>query len=296
MPEYLQMFQFYPSVVFDLEFLNFEPCLPAKLPPLFVIILDLEAPKPYTDLITPDNDPITTVRNHSTTHRQQKEAYLTEINHCARTTDIVGNAIPMTSEEKLVTGVYASVDAAIACSLEKLRSEDGVIASCTPGCCHCCRFFILINVAEARTLVRYIRRNFSPDRIEAVRKKTLQWHEWEHSGPGRYPASGSGRYDSGYEHGCPLLSNGMCSVYPVRPVVCRVHFVSSNPVFCLAANDPESEEDAPAVLLSVAAAAEACARTIRNHIEKSGLDYTRSRMLLPHWLEIEMGWDFHLSI
>jgi len=166
----------------------------------------------------------------------------------------------MTPEEKLVTDVYASVDTATACNLEKLRSEDGVIASCKQGCCHCCRFFILINVAEARTLACYIRRNFSPDRIEAVRKKTLQWHEWEHSGPGRYPASGIGRYDSGYEHGCPLLSNGMCSVYPVRPVVCRVHFVSSNPLFCLAANDPESEEDAPVVLLSVAAAARSIRR------------------------------------
>lgn len=196
MPEYLQMFHFYPSVVFDLEFLNFEPCLRAKLAPPFFIILDLEAPKPYTGLITPDNDPITTVRTHSTKHRKQKEAYLTENNHCARTTDMHGKAMPMTPEEKLVTGVYASVDAATACSLEKLRSEDGVIPSCKQGCCHCCRFFILINVAEARTLVRYIRRNFSPDRIEALRMKTLQWHEWEHSGPGRYPASGLGRYDS----------------------------------------------------------------------------------------------------
>ncbi len=276
---------------------DFIEALTAKLPPLFVIILDLEAPKPYTGLITPDNDPCRRTGSgiiHKTPSTE-RSIRLTESSHCARNADTVGNAIPMTPEEKLVTDVYASVDTATACNLEKLRSEDGVIASCKQGCCHCCRFFILINVAEARTLACYIRRNFSPDRIEAVRKKTLQWHEWEHSGPGRYPASGIGRYDSGYEHGCPLLSNGMCSVYPVRPVVCRVHFVSSNPLFCLAANDPESEEDAPVVLLSVAAAAEASAGAIRNHIEKSGLDYTRTLMLLPHWLEIEMGWDFHLS-
>lgn len=205
----------------------------------------------------------------------------------------------MTSEEKLVTDVYASVDEATTCALEQLRDKEGVIASCKLGCCHCCRFFILTNVAEARTLTQYIRRNFSADQIEELRMRTRKWHEWELSRPEIHPPSGlAKRIDFlGYEHGCPLLSNGACSVYPVRPVVCRAHFVSSDPLSCLAINDPKSEEAAPSVLMSVAAASSAFSRTMRDHIEKiTGLDFSRSQMLLPHWLAIEMGWDFAISL
>jgi hypothetical protein len=90
--------------------------------------------------------------------------------------------------------------------------------------------------------------------------------------------------------------NGACSVYPVRPVVCRTHFVSSHPLSCCAANDQESTEDAPVVLTSVVTAASPFSMAIRDHIENAGLDFSRSIMLLPHWLAIEMGWDFAISL
>ncbi|MBU4177481.1 MAG: hypothetical protein KJ730_06530, partial [Proteobacteria bacterium] len=88
---------------------------------------------------------------------------------------------------------------------------------------------------------------------------------------------------------------GVCSVYPVRPVVCRAHFVSSHPRSCWAANDPESQEDAPVVLKSVVAAAGPFSMAMRDHIEEAGMDFTRSLMLLPQWLAVEMGWDFAIS-
>jgi hypothetical protein len=34
---------------------------------------------------------------------------------------------------------------------------------------------------------------------------------------------------------------------------------------------------------------------IKNHIEKAGMDFSRSIMLLPHWLAIQMNWDFAIS-
>jgi len=208
-----------------------------------------------------------------------------------------GADIPITAQENFVTGVYLAVDEAIARGLDRLRSEDGIIPTCQLGCCHCCRHHIVTNVAEAHALAQYIKRELSVEKINGLRMRTQQWHEWDNSRPGRYPSANIDEqaYLSNYDPCCPLLVNDACIAYPVRPVVCRTHFVCSHPLTCGAANDPKSTEDAPVVLTSVVTAASPFSRAIRNHIENAGLDYSRSIMLLPHWLAIEMGWDFALS-
>ncbi|MCX5876905.1 MAG: hypothetical protein NT087_11555 [Deltaproteobacteria bacterium] len=211
--------------------------------------------------------------------------------------DEFGADIPLAPQEIFVLGVYASLDEAIACELDRLRREEGIVPSCKPGCCHCCRYHILTNSAEAHTLAQYIRREFSADQIRGLRLRTQQWHEWDDSKPGRHPSSSIDELAdlSCYDHSCPLDVNGVCGAYPVRPVVCRTHFVSSPPQSCQVANDPESSEDAPLMLRSVVAAASPFATALQDHIESSGLDFSRSRMLLPQWLAIEMGWDFTIS-
>jgi hypothetical protein len=78
--------------------------------------------------------------------------------------------------------------------------------------------------------------------------------------------------------------------------VCRAHFASSHPRYCCAVNDPESTEDAPLVLKSVVTAASPFVMAIRTQIENAGLDFSRSNMLLPQWLAIEMGWNFAISL
>jgi hypothetical protein len=205
--------------------------------------------------------------------------------------------LPITPQENFVNGVYSSVDEAAADALDRLRNEDGIIPSCRLGCCHCCRYHILMNIAEAHNLAQYVKREFSVDQINGLRLRTQQWHAWDNSRPGRYQAAGIDEQTdfSTYEPCCPLLVNGACSAYPVRPVVCRSHFVCSHPLFCSAANDPESTEDPPVVLKSVVTATDPLSIAIRNHIETAGLDFSRSIMLLPHWLAIEMGWDFAIT-
>jgi hypothetical protein len=209
-----------------------------------------------------------------------------------------GADIPISPQEKFVNGVYSSVDEATARGLDRLRSEDGIVPTCKLGCCHCCRFHILTNIAEAHTLAQYVKREFSTAQTNDLRMRTQQWHEWDNSRPGRYPSANIDDWTdlSNYDHCCPLLVNGACSAYPVRPVVCRTHFVSSHPLSCSAANDPESTEDAPVVLTSVVTAASRFSMAIRDHIENAGLNFSRSIMLLPHWLAIEMGWDFAMSL
>jgi len=209
-----------------------------------------------------------------------------------------GADTPITPQENFVNGVYSSVDEAIACELDRLRSEDGIIPTCKIGCCYCCRHHILMDIAEAHTLAQYVKRELSADRINDLRMRTHQWHEWHNSRPGRYP---SARIDkrvdlSTYDPCCPLLVNGECSAYPVRPVVCRTHLVSSHPRLCSAVHNPESTEDAPVVLTSIMTVTSPFSKVIRDYIENLGIDFSQSTMLLPQWLAIEMGWDFALSL
>ncbi|MBA3004010.1 MAG: hypothetical protein FP813_09190 [Desulfurivibrio sp.] len=206
-----------------------------------------------------------------------------------------GVGIPIAPQEKFVNRVYSLVDEAIACELDRLRREEGVVPSCKSGCSHCCRYHILTNIAEAHTLAQYIRREFSEEQIRNLRDRTQHWHEWDDSKPGRHPFSPSGEgaiHSTSFDHSCPFDVNGTCRVYPVRPIVCRAHFVSSSPRFCATVNDPESTEDAPVVLVSVVEATRPFTTEIRNYIENTGMEFSRSQMLLPQWLAHEMGWDF----
>jgi len=222
---------------------------------------------------------------------------LTENGNFGMCSEEFGADIAITPQENFINGVYSSLDEATACGLDRLRSEDGIIPTCKLGCCHCCRYYILTNIAEAHTLAQYIKRELSIEQINDLRMRTHQWHEWDNSRPGRYPSANIDYQTdlSNYDPCCPLLVNGACIAYPARPIVCRTHFVCSHPLFCSAANDPESTEDAPVVLTSIVTAASPFSTAIRDHIENAGMDFSRSIMLLPHWLAVEMGWDFAIS-
>ncbi|MGV1100830.1 hypothetical protein ACUUL3_15645 [Thiovibrio sp. JS02] len=206
-----------------------------------------------------------------------------------------GLAMPMPPEEGFVKGVYAAVDEATAGELARLRREEGVVPPCGSGCCHCCRYHILTNIAEAHTLAQHLKREWSAAQLDGLRLRTQQWHAWDNSRPGRPAVRSMGRTElAGYEHCCPLLVNGACGAYPVRPVVCRAHFVSSHPDLCSAANDPAAA--VPTVLASVAMAAMPSAGAIRGHLADRGWESSRTMMLLPQWLAIEMGWDFAIPL
>jgi hypothetical protein len=211
---------------------------------------------------------------------------------------VFGADRPVTAHERFVRGVYASVDEATARGLDRLRREDGVVASCRRGCAHCCSYHIVTNIAEAHALVQYVKRELSAEQIDDLRGRTRQWHEWDNAQPGRHPSVDLDERAglASYTACCPLLVDGACIAYPVRPVVCRTHFVCSHPVACRAAIDSQSREDAPVVLASVVTATSSYATAMKDYVEEAGLDFSRSKMLLPHWLAVGMGWEFALSL
>jgi hypothetical protein len=203
----------------------------------------------------------------------------------------------MTQEENFVKAVYSSVDEAVARTLDQLHTETGIVPSCKLGCCHCCRYRIVLNIAEARTLARYVKREFSPEQRKDLWRRTQQWHEWDDSLRGRPPLADIAKQTnlSPYDPCCPLLVNGACIAYGVRPVVCRSHFVSSLPLFCDAANDPESQEEPPQVIEVLVTVTRPFSMAMKAYIEEAGWEYSRSMTLLPHGLAAEMGWDFAVS-
>jgi Fe-S-cluster containining protein len=186
------------------------------------------------------------------------------------------------------------MDDAIAGELERLRKEEGIVPRCRQGCCHCCRYNIVLSMAEAHALARHLKREWPGERIRELQARTRQWHAWDHSVRIGGPAArrGPGVDLTPDDPGCPLLVNGTCGAYPVRPVVCRTHFVSSPPRLCQAAVHPGSLAGSPVGLTTVVTAASPYSTAIRHHIEHAGLEFTRTQMLLPHWLAAEMGWNF----
>jgi Fe-S-cluster containining protein len=202
-------------------------------------------------------------------------------------------AAPLTPQERLVREVYDRVDNAISRELARLLREEGIAPSCQRGCCSCCGQHIQTNSAEAHALGRYIRRSFSARQISSLQQRTQQWHAWQSS-----RRKGEASFDpavslqlSGYEPFCPLLVDRVCSVYPVRPVICRTHFVSSTPSACRAAHDDRPVDREPVVIASILQATQPFTKLFRADIEAAGRDFSRSILLLPHWLAIEMGWE-----
>lgn len=194
-------------------------------------------------------------------------------------------------QDDFVNNVYLSVDEATGQELSRLYTEEGVVSSCRAGCYYCCGQHILTSIIEAQAIVHYIKRKFSREHIEDLRIRTRRWHEWDAIRSGRDKMETFGTYQY-----CPMLVDNECSIYPVRPLICRTHYVCSEPPACRPFYDPESIEDSPVALASVKVLANPFALMIRDHIRATGLDFYDSIMLLPHWLAIEMNWSFAVAL
>jgi len=205
--------------------------------------------------------------------------------------------ISVTPQEQLVREVYGRIDAATDRELGRLHREEGVVSSCKRGCANCCGQHIQTNPAEAHALGQYIKRTFSGRQIGGLQRRTRQWFAWDSGRRKEDPPAdrSSGPELFGYEPCCPLLVDRACSAYPVRPVICRTHYVSSDPAACRPSHDHRPVEHAPVALTSILHATQPLSQLLRAEIEAAGLDFSRSIMLLPHWLAVEMGWEFGMD-
>lgn len=85
--------------------------------------------------------------------------------------------------------------------------------ACGSGCTYCCHLQVEISVPELVSLVSYVDENFSPAETEALKVRVRE---------AELQTRGLNSYERLFARvRCPLLSDGQCSVYPVRPLVCR---------------------------------------------------------------------------
>ena len=132
---------------------------------------------------------------------------------------------PVSNVANILQG-YAEFDSEI----ESKRTQHNVKFICQKGCSACCRDYFYISIAEYYTIRHYVMVTF-PDRLDSIieRAKVLM-AELKAFSPQEYEKiSAFHERDSMTEESiacfcdCLFLSNNTCSIYPVRPFLCRLY-------------------------------------------------------------------------
>ena len=127
-------------------------------------------------------------------------------------------------------GVAAYANDALAIVTEEYRPP----LACREGCSYCCRKpGVLATVPEFLRLVQHVREDFDADATVALAARTR-----------RYMAQLGGRhFDTPVNESvpCPLLVDERCSVYELRPLVCR-GYNSTDVDACRAAHDDTASQ------------------------------------------------------
>lgn len=215
----------------------------------------------------------------------------------AKTKIISNTGIARTATENLLIKIYSSMDTAVENELARLYKECGISITCRQGCCYCCAQHIVIGESESHAIAQHIKRHFSANQIIALMHRTRRWHEWNNKREDPSPAPGKvapilSQLPAFY---CPLLVDRKCSAYEIRPATCRIHYVCSAPSACRPIYD-EGYIEAKAVKLdSVLTATRHFLHLLQEMNIKAEPLYSETTMLLPHWLAIEMEWDFAIG-
>jgi Fe-S-cluster containining protein len=191
----------------------------------------------------------------------------------------------------VVRAAMQTCDDDIARELTVLAAR-GVVPSCSRGCAHCCSQEILVPRAEAEAIVDWLRASWSTEQLDALKDRLRAWLAWHHGEFTRRVRAGEDRQTVAYEDGpgCAALRDGTCSIYAVRPTMCRMHYVDSPADACRSARDPAFNAGAKlSVLPSIHRVALPSVHRIRETVNRQGTDYWATVHLLPEWLAHLLG-------
>ena len=107
--------------------------------------------------------------------------------------------------------VYKAIDNFFNAAPEENKKE----IQCKAGCTACCFIDVDVSADEAATIINYC----SENGIE-IDKEYLE----KQAAVGRKKYSELSR--------CVFLKDDLCSIYPVRPIACRKHWVKTDPALC----------------------------------------------------------------
>lgn len=132
--------------------------------------------------------------------------------------DLVNEYVPMLKEILDSDGVQAMVEFAYynADNMTKKTGLDKQI-KCVKGCNFCCNSEITVSSYEASFVFSYVQQFNIPVNYKQLKKLNEVGIE-------NLPFK---------QKACPLLDKqGSCSVYKIRPMICRIHSVINNPKYC----------------------------------------------------------------
>jgi Fe-S-cluster containining protein len=85
--------------------------------------------------------------------------------------------------------------------------------ACKASCSHCCHQAVAATVPEVLAIFEHLKRTRSSDELELLATRALEYHDKARG------LSTEERFSP--EHPCVFLENSSCSIYEVRPLVCR---------------------------------------------------------------------------
>jgi len=138
-----------------------------------------------------------------------------------------------------MTEMYAAIDGLID-SLSEFAEQQQNPVHCKKGCYWCCFQPVFALSYEMDYLNTFIQQNFDEQKQNEIRARAEQK---------RQRLNGLAEKDLlNSKFPCPLLENGACSVYPARPMACRI-YLSTNVNSCLKFyTEPEDKKNYPALL------------------------------------------------
>lgn len=101
---------------------------------------------------------------------------------------------------------------------DQMAAVVGPRSACRSGCAHCCHIAVLMSSTEARLIGREIG-------LDPASAKPLRLDRKRHARV----------VEKHFGQACSFLDNGLCGIYPYRPLACRLHFnIGHGPFFCSA--------------------------------------------------------------
>jgi Fe-S-cluster containining protein len=185
--------------------------------------------------------------------------------------------------ERVMLPLYREVDQRIGAALDVARRA-GVEPTCRRGCSHCCRQRVHASTTELAAIAAYVEREMSPPELAEIMRRIETWESWVECDLLWLVERGVDEGEAFEQYGptCPLLVDDECSVYEVRPLVCRAHYVISDVELCRPRlDDDEAPVEEREMMDNVVASARPVAKRLRGMIEASGQDFRAVVDLLP---------------
>jgi len=117
-----------------------------------------------------------------------------------------------------------------------LESE-GKTVTCSKGCGACCRYLVPMAIPEALALFEVVTALPAHKRVPIVARFAAAARKVIESPPppptfGQAAGQSVGQWFQTLNLPCAVLVDGICDVYPHRPIACREHMVTSDPADC----------------------------------------------------------------